>query len=184
MSWSNYFKGVQLLPDGQIVPLPDTELNILGLPFNTCGQLESSLSFVIQDGTKMCSTFQKFSSYCGCKVAKNACKMCPHGEIGFPDKTLTSLMGNAGIPAFDPTCKIFEALTRSMMADSEDFLFAHLIGGYCGCPPVDNFCKLCKEKPIPEDHLDVLLDPEIMKIFMGMDVSFFTCHDAESFCLK
>jgi hypothetical protein len=68
-----------------------------------------------------------------------------------------------------------------MMADSEDCLFGHLIDGYCGCPPVDNFCKLCKEKPIHEDHLDALLDPEIMKIFMGMDVSFFTCHDAESF---
>jgi hypothetical protein len=104
-------KGCSFCPNGQIVPLPDTELNIFGLPFNTCGQLESVLSLVIQDGTEMCSTFQKFSSYCGCKVAKNACKMCPHGEIGFPDKTLTSLMGNAGIPAFDPTCKIFEALT-------------------------------------------------------------------------
>jgi hypothetical protein len=175
-------KGCSFCPDGQLVPSPEKELNISGLPFKTCGQLESALSLVVEDGQETCTTFQKLSSYCGCGVAENACEMCPHGNIAYPDKPLSSVVGNTGIDSFEPTCKIFEALTRSTLTGSKECFLAHLMGGYCGCPPVDNFCTLCRGGKIPEEAHSIVLDPEFMKKVVGLDAATsFTCSDAESF---
>jgi hypothetical protein len=175
-------KGCSFCPDGQMVPSPEKELNISDLPFKTCGQLESALSLVIEDGQETCTTFQKLSSYCGCQVAENACKMCPHGEISYPDKSLLPIVGNAGIDSFEPTCKIFEALARSTLVGTNECFLAHLISGYCGCPPLENYCSMCHGKGIPIEFQAVILSSDILKKIPAMhSISSITCDDAESF---
>jgi hypothetical protein len=72
--------GCSFCPDGQSIGFPDKHLNITGIPLDTCQQLESALSLVVESNSQTCSDFQHFSSYCGCSVIENACEMCPHGS--------------------------------------------------------------------------------------------------------
>ena len=185
--------GCSLCIGGEVVPSPEKELNISGIPFTTCGQLESALILVIEDGLDTCSSFQSFSSYCDCPVAENACEMCPHGEIAFPNKPVTFLedvgftlpdklatfFGDSG--SFEPPCWIIEAITRSYSSNTDECQLAQWTSGYCGCPPIENACTWCAGgKSIPESYHDVRIPQAFFERAGAEEITSLDCRTAET----
>jgi hypothetical protein len=174
--------GCNFCSDGQSVGFPKKNLNITSIPLDTCQQLESALLLVVESGSQTCLDFQRFSSYCGCSVIKNSCEMCPHGVLTFPEKEVEILQGAYTIGPLVPTCKIIEAIARSTESETKECLLSQMIGGYCGCPPINDHCLWCRSHGIPESYLDHKVLPEALKVVTGFQpANAFSCREAQNF---
>jgi hypothetical protein len=75
-----------------------------------------------------------------------------------------------------PTCEILEASLLSVELSSDECKVGHLLGGVCGCAPVEDHCVFCPEgDPIPE----YLRERELPQFARFLDGLIATCADIE-----
>lgn len=78
-------------------------------------------------------------------VAAAPCTLCADGSpLTKPNATLDSLAEEFG---FVPTCSIVQAELDLVSADSSQCSETQLLGSYCGCPRVDDYCRACEDPP-------------------------------------
>lgn len=69
-----------LCPFGEPVPFPDKELNVVRSTSYTCRDWDAGIAGAIAADSEDCKILQTYAHYCGCRVASDACTMCPNGE--------------------------------------------------------------------------------------------------------
>ena len=127
---------------------PDKVLELGDLPIQNCQDLDN-FAGLLEANTLECSGMQSLGSLCGCRVAPDACTLCPNGEpIPLPHQRLnwfSTLIAN--LPeSFDAignslTCELMDATLKTPSPDiydtDPDFvcLGAQLKSSICGCSP-------------------------------------------------
>jgi hypothetical protein len=154
-------------PNGDQVGEPDKVLNITGLPFETCGQLEVALDLLLVNTSAQCHVLQSLGTYCGCEKGENACSLCPDGSnVSLTDKHVEFVKDELG--GITPTCAMLEAYTESFDADSKQCATFQFGSGFCGCPPIENHCEFCPREhgfQVPESYWQIRV-PELNR-FLG-----------------
>ena len=156
-------------------------LNVSGLVFSTCGELDDGVGVLFPGDSNSCASVQAgFSSLCGCNdhdtatdgadrnqndnnnnngdpgshvSSSKSCSLCRGGgDVAFPTKTVPFADPILGI---HPTCAMVEADIRYRYnANDDECLLAQAMGTHCGCPPVENHCVVCNGEPFPEEEHD------------------------------
>jgi hypothetical protein len=176
-------QGCNLCPSGDPIALPDKNISIDGFPFQTCGQLDSAVQLLLTKTSDKCGPMQGLlGSYCGCPaVLENACQICPNGGMmAYPEKPVAFLKDQCG--GLTPNCDILAAFTTTLEVGSEACNLIQLGSGFCGCPAIENHCRICPgEIPLPEYAQKVLPPFMLSKLGVG-DVGFpVTCELGLSF---
>eukprot|EP00545_Synedropsis_sp_CCMP1620_P004638 CAMPEP_0119011870 /NCGR_PEP_ID=MMETSP1176-20130426/5938_1 /TAXON_ID=265551 /ORGANISM="Synedropsis recta cf, Strain CCMP1620" /LENGTH=862 /DNA_ID=CAMNT_0006964745 /DNA_START=103 /DNA_END=2691 /DNA_ORIENTATION=+ len=126
-------------------------LDIPGFPFETCGQLDDAVDFVIKDGSYECELVQKVSTICGCPSIDNPCHFCKDGSnITLPDKE--AHFARDILFGIVPTCDFVEIYTASHEEGSEFCDLAQQTSSFCGCPKKENHCVYCPDGGFAEEQ--------------------------------
>ena len=135
-----------LCPNGENITLPKKLLGLEGLPLQTCAELDEATNLFLSEGQELCELMQSVSTYCGCPAPiENSCNLCKDGNpVPSPNATIEFLSDQFG---FLPTCAIVQAQLDSVSADSSQCSDVQLLGSYCGCLELDNYCRACEEPP-------------------------------------
>lgn len=143
--------------NGETVSLPDNLLSIPGFPPLACGNVDTTIAFLIPNETSSdCSTVQSLGSLCGCPTRDDACTLCTNGAIASQPNNDLPFLSNLFL-GYTPTCQILEAyLTSKSENDSLCFVSQRFIGDYCGCEDDDSSanealtstpCNMCGQLP-------------------------------------
>lgn len=139
------------------IAFPNKTLEMPGLPFSTCLDMENAAALLLQHESDQCSWLKDIGHFCGCPPdprlvvddVHGGCNLCLNGQsVQHEHRLVTfglSSSGNALTSVVTPTCGLIEAsLLGTTAEDSDTCQSARLAyGGYCGCPPLDNHCEYC-----------------------------------------
>jgi hypothetical protein len=140
---------------GGHVSKPEKLVNIEGLPFRSCQDLEDAALLLLPVSTGECSIFQEaFGALCGCElVQQRPCNICRNtDQVPNPNATVDLLSHIF----FDlaPTCEVIESLALSVDAYSEECFLMQSLGTWsCGCEKTENHCQWCRgQEGIPKEY--------------------------------
>ena len=187
-----------MCPLGESVPLPDKALGIPNFPLQTCHQLDLAVNALFEQSSTDCTTFQSFSTYCGCLPSLQVttpCSMCWDGsKVPMPNTTIPSL--SMKFLDIAPTCGILEAYVQSVSATDDKCAMLQLLGALCSCPALMDHCLFdCPNNQIPEAFQkrkvhqftnyvgDVGFDPscvDVVNIGLQITADSLACRAAKS----
>lgn len=166
-----------LCDDGSPISFPDEVINIEGVPFSSCNQLDLAVSALLELGSEQCNMFQSISTLCGCPKRPDSCTMCPDGgSIEYPDKPARFLKGLFG--GIEPSCKVFESFAGSFDKQSDECLLIQASSGFCGCAPIENHCNICDNgKELTREYEETEIAPHLAVLIGLADAPFpVTCE--------
>jgi hypothetical protein len=176
-------QGCNLCPSGDPIALPDKNISIDGFPFQTCGQLDSAVQLLLTNTSDKCGPMQGLlGSYCGCPVVlENACQICPDGGImAYPEKPVAFLKDQFG--GLTPNCEILAAFTTTLEVGSEACNLIQLGSGLCGCPAIENHCRICPGEVPPPEYAQKIIPASFLSELGIGEIGFpVTCELALSF---
>lgn len=136
-------------PNGESFPNRDKQINLTGLPFETCGEYSDLATTLLVEDSDFCGLIQSVvAPLCDCPIHHEPCPLCPDGQpVLFPDKVINFFDPVLGMK---PTCALVEARVRSSVeAGTEECWEAQFFSSYCGCAPVEDHCMFCDGEPFP-----------------------------------
>ena len=133
-------------------------LNMEGLPFETCQDLQVAAGELLWEGSDRCSSLQVLANYCGCtstlrSSSESVCTLCPDGTAAPLGDNLFPLLSDL-FGGFTPSCAVVEASLVGLVEPGSDECEAvQLFSSLCGCQPVEEHCNYCDElDTVPEDY--------------------------------
>lgn len=148
--------------DGGIMSMPEKRISLPGFEFiETCETLDDFIPGVLIAGSTECNELQSLGSICGCPVADNPCTLCSDGSpITTPDRVIDFLdLTSVGAISLAVTCDIYEAsIMGKFTSGTQQCDEAQLVGSYCGCPKLDNYCEFCPGETVSEEYKSVELN--------------------------
>ena len=142
---------------------PNRTLDILGLPFDNCAQLETAVQQLFIQDAQQCTVLQQYlAQYCGCQQhqREDHCTFCPDGvsTMTMPDREipfLSDVFSRSPLRSLSPTCALIESYVGSLAAESDECGFMQLLSSYCGCPAREDACDFCPNETPPQEYMQV-----------------------------
>ena len=124
------------------VPFKDKGLNIVGIPVDTCGAVET-IGLALEADSDLCAVIQAVGTACGCRAPPDACSLCwDDSDVTFPSKTLPGYPVEdfiaTAIPGVDVNCELLQAFVAHSVRSDDPKCIATQVdtGETCGCPPL------------------------------------------------
>jgi hypothetical protein len=162
--------------DGQPSPFPNKTIDIVGFPFETCGQLEQATETLFENRfitgvdvlvSNNCFLFRQLSVHCGCRpyyeaIGEATCPICKvdnTNEVPYPKKRLDESLTQFFMGDMKLSCGILADIATTWSAEDPDHIAVcgglQGLGTHCGCSlPKHPACEACPD-PLPRESFDL-----------------------------